>query len=215
MMAAGILMWTMTPASGAEDGVTVSTPAGHSRCPAVEISGRRVTGGCRVEAREAPGRFAALTLLGDHGLAECLVSFELRIGGSGELAATEVYSSDLRDPRALSSGVSEACGDVLACRRSVGPTGYPTPEDILPWSGRLIAFDGGLVAELDACFDTCMGRFEGPLSLDVTGSAERGWRIGARRAAAGESGFEVSGGWRLERPDGRGLAIEPVDRGGS
>jgi len=206
------LAWALAPASGSATGVTVTGGSAGAPCPDVEIAGARARGGCVVDVPKAPAALAALTAFGDHRLARCMVGFELRIGGSGELALTGLVADDLEDRRAVALGVSEACGDVLACRRVEGADYYPTARDKLPWPGRVVASGSRLTAELDACFDTCLGRFEGTLSLDLAERAGGGWDLAGRRAAVGDGGLELDGRWALDPRAGEQLTVAVAGR---
>jgi hypothetical protein len=168
---------------------------GDRDCRDVEISDLTVRGGCPVEARAQKTRFTALTMFGDQPLGKCTLLFSLYASATGELAASDV--TILTDTGADMG----PCGDIVACRRTVD--GRQRLEEKLPWTGRLGRDGNRLYAELDVCFDTCLGRFEGPARFGLEPAARGSWRMSSTGAAVGVSGLEIAGSWRLIAvPDG-------------
>lgn len=182
--------------------VTVAAVQAGERVPCgeVQIRGLSLEGGCELWTSEAEVELQTLNLFGDHDFATCSLAFRMHVGGNGELGVADVSINASPGP------AGAACGDILACRRSF--EGEESWEEKLPWRGRIVADgDGALTAEIDACFDTCAGRFEGVTRLTVV-DGPRGLRLGTRRAALGLSGLEIGGRWGLEPIDGGELVFD-------
>jgi hypothetical protein len=143
--------------------------------------------------------FTALTLFGDQSLGRCKVDLQMRVDRDGAVTISDVEIVK----RSLDSSVpgQAACGDLHPCGRSLNA---PEEAPTLPWHGRLRDPAGRPrnVIELDFCLDTCLGRFEGPVTLPLTTGPGRRVRLRARRARVGVSGLELSGDLPL-RPVGR------------
>lgn len=197
----------LSPGAPASDGfhVTVSEPgAGPRACPPVEVEGLDVRGGCAIRARAKTVAFTVLTPFRTHPLSRCTFDLTLHVAGDGELVADGVEIGDLGGFGSASAyGVSVACGDIRACRRF---DRYDRPAGRLPWPGRVADDAGRETIELETCFDTCVGRFEGTLELPLERTAG-GWTMGGRRVAPDETGFELSGAWTLAPHGGGNLDI--------
>jgi hypothetical protein len=168
-------------------------------CPEVVVRKRRVHGGCRIKLRERVTGFTALTLFGDNALAKCSMSFTMAIGPSGQLAVEpiEIISLD-----ALLGG---ACGDIMQCR--VDFKGLQPWTRRVPWRGRLVKRpNGAIVAEIDVCLDSCLGRLEGKTEFSLSNS-DKGLRLRATDSAVGVSGLELDGVWRPSPQRQAGIRI--------
>jgi hypothetical protein len=153
-------------------------------CGKVAVSEFAVDGGCRLEVRSGRMSFTVVSMFGDERFARCPVRFDLRVDAAGRLAFRKVTIVE-------GYGTLPNCGDMLACRSAA--EFRKDTEHTLPWTGRVVARDGGLRLRIDTCFDTCFGRFEGPSEFELERSGQRRWRMRSARSAVGVSGFELSG----------------------
>lgn len=90
------------------------------------------------------------------------------------------------------------------------------------WKGRIRAVDGRLEHVVDACLDTCAGRFQGKLVTRLTRTA-KGWRSSSDTGSIGDSGWElrdVRWDWEPKSWDfgpragaGSDIDIVPVEKG--
>jgi hypothetical protein len=152
-----------------------------THCRAVGVSGAESRGGCAVKVFAPRVRFTVLTPLGTIPFATCGVSLKLRFGGSGRVAVDDVGITSFKGP----------CADAVTCLGPAREDGDPRA----PWPGAVRGDgNGALHVVVDACLDTCIGRFQGPLALGLE-RAERSWRLRASEAPIGESGFVVDGEW--------------------
>lgn len=151
-----------------------------------------VSGGC---ALGAAGRVTLTigTAFGHFEFGRCELSYRVLIDDSGRSWTDSV---DLSGP----DNVNNGCTDVDACENADG--------DPLPWRGRVSATpDGRVVHRMNACLDTCIGFYAGPLTIGI--SKDRGWRALAERAAVGDSGLRFDGRLALLP---RGLRLTPAPR---
>lgn len=145
-----------------------------------------IGGGCVVLAPAERIDLTVRTLFGPLRFARCDIAFNLHIGPDARLWL-----------QGMSIDGTGACGDILPCRPKV-------PEEKLhlaaklPWKGAISRTSGDrLRAELDLCFDTCLGRFEGRTRFELL--EERGdWKMRTAGSIAGTSGFELDGEWDLD-----------------
>jgi hypothetical protein len=159
-------------------------------CERLELVDREARGGCVVETRAERVRLTVLSSLGGMQFATCGVGMTLHFGPRGRVAVADVTITSLKGP----------CADAVACLGRTGPDGE---LNRLPWIGEIHGDgDGDLRLAVDACLDTCIGRFEGRLTWSLV-RAERTWRLRADRAPIGESGFVWDGEWRF-----RGEAVD-------
>jgi hypothetical protein len=157
-------------------------------CPDIAVRRLEVRGGCKVKVVARATQFTAFTLLGENALAQCIMTFTMAFDSSGALAvdAMEIIAAD--------SVLGGACGDIMQCRRNF--TAFESWAYQVPWRGRLLKpSGGGAIAEIDACFDSCLGRLEGKLRLTLANS-RRGLRLRAARSPVGVSGLELDGRWK-------------------
>lgn len=172
------------------------------RCSEIRTLGpAAATGGCLIDAFAGEVDMKVVTSLGQFDFGTCGASYTVRIGGRGRTLTEEV----------LVLGPSP-CPDVEPC--------FPgdSNDDLDPyrWEGRIRAIGDRLEHRVEACLDTCMGRFEGEL---VTPLRERGgrWYAMAEEGAVGMSGWALGGArWEWEPGDenddddgGTGLSISP------
>lgn len=177
--------------------ITTATVTGGDRrdCPELTVRRVEVLGGCALEVSAADTTFEVVTMFGDHSLGECPMLLRLQIGPEGSIGIADLTLL-------ASSGRSAGpCADIDACRRRL-PDGRWT-DDKLAWRGRLTSSEGRFTATVDACFDTCLGRFEGRATLRLSPTRQGGWRLRASRTTVGTSGLELSGSWDLSPPTGR------------
>lgn len=193
-------------ASGAE--VEVRDTATGERCPAFELKGARAArGGCAFETFAENIDMSIVSPLGHFVFAECGASYKLRIDGHGRVL--------LQDFHVLGDS---PCFDIESCFSRVDER-----QRFSPWRGKIRAPDGRLELVVNACLDTCVGHFEGPLVLRLRKSAH-GWRALSGAGAIGDSGWELRGAdWPLkpdaDGPDtdkdgGPGIDIHVKDRRG-
>ena len=157
------------------------TADGWRACAEGETDLRPPSGGCAFEVA-GDGRFRVATPFGDMALASCRLDFELRIGPSGFVAMGELGRSG-----------PSPCGDIRSCNKQVD-------LEPSPWLGRIETDGhGGMRTVLDACLDTCVGWFEGPLTLKLERTAT-GWRLRADESMIGKTGLHIRGEWWLDGP---------------
>jgi hypothetical protein len=164
--------------------------AGRGGCPPIRIAEdypEDIEGGCELSATGRGIDLVVKTMVGEMRFGTCDVNYTVRAESSGR---TVVHQIQVRG--------DTPCNDADACF---------TDESFLPWHGRIVEDGrGNLRHELDACFDTCMGRFEGKLVLPLTRDA-RGWRADATTADLGTSGLELDGRWRMRPQSPQRLSI--------
>lgn len=173
-------------------GVTVrgTQRGGSRRCGRLTPDGKG--GGCGGVFIRSNGQieFTVRTLAGDLPFARCLYNYYLRIDGDGRTTMDGILS-----------GGENPCNDVRPClnRRK---TDWP------PWRGRIRRLpDGGYVHRIAACVDTCLGQFEGTLTMPLARHG-RVWRATIDSTQVGDSGYLYGDGewdWRIP-----GLAIAPT-----
>jgi hypothetical protein len=181
------------PQAVARDGVKAFDARGGEKqpCPTLEIGGFAGTsGGCEAFATSGRAEIVVLTMFGPLDFATCDIQFSLYVGPDGRTV--------IRDLVAFGVELNSPCGDILPCRRDV--------VEKLPWPGRIITAGHRYRNVADACFDTCLGRFEGRLMFDLLPSRAGGWRLRAAQAVAGASGFRIDGAWALKAG---GLELRP------
>jgi hypothetical protein len=189
--ASAAAMAVVAPATADEEGVRIAIAKGDRdvSCGDVAVRGLDARGGCEIAYAQSAIRFTTLTMFGDQPLARCRLGFEVRAGQTGDLVLTGISTAG------PPSGTAGVCGDILACRRNVQGK---EPRRFMPWEGRLTTpGDRRLHLEVDVCFDTCLGRFEGRTRLAVTRTASGALRMRAEAAAIGTSGMEITGTWTL------------------
>lgn len=190
--------WTAAappPESRAADGaVTVTRRSGGKAVPCPPLRGAGTTkprGGCTIRATSSDTDVFVLTAMREFLFGNCYFSFTMHVDATGGLAIERA-----------GLGGDSPCNDAPACFAS-------DPGSPYPWRGQIQRDrDGQLVATLDTCFDTCLGRFEGRTKLELRDGAD-GWIARASDAAVGTSGWKLDGDLSLEAD---GLEIEP--RGG-
>lgn len=191
--------WTAAappPESQVTDGaVTVTRRSGGGKavpCPPLRgVGTAKPRGGCTIRANSSDIDVFVLTAMREFLFGNCYFSFTMHVDSTGRLALERA-----------GLGGDSPCNDAPAC--FVSDAGSP-----YPWRGWIHRDgDGKLVATLDACFDTCLGRFEGRTDLELRNRPD-GWIARASDATVGTSGWKLDGDLGLEAD---GLEIEP--RGG-
>lgn len=166
---------------GRENGVAVTTRSGERsvRCPEIDSTDpEKVEGGCVARASGSYVEMDVKSMVGDFEFSSCVLDYELRIDGSGRTVISDA-TIEGRSP----------CSDAIPC--------FTEADGRLPWHGRLRRdANGSLHNDVDMCLDTCMGRFEGPFTMDLRPSA-RGWHVTARDEPVGMSGWHVDGEWDI------------------
>jgi hypothetical protein len=169
-------------------------------CPAVRADGLSATGGCAVDARGGRVSFRVLSAVGVIEFANCRVAHTIYMDRGGRT---------LVDDFAVHG--QQPCSDIDACWKG------DDREQSYPWKGRLIRYGGGSIRagggdlrhDVQACFDTCMGRFEGIVSISLDPTA-RDWSKPdlprSRRATApgrtlGSSGLQLDAAWTIDMYD--------------
>jgi hypothetical protein len=161
-------------------------------CPPVSSTGSPLlSGGCQASVRSsrqgADSRiaFAVLSSFGPISFARCTFATNLLIGPSGEVWLDNLTVLDL---------VSGPCPDIVPCLSGDGKK---------PWRGSLEpAGPGRFGLRVHACLESCVGRFEGRVELQMRREAGD-WRLAADKAPVGDSGLRIDGNWDLDD----GLAI--------
>jgi hypothetical protein len=205
MLAGAVLAWTaigdrapLAPAADRGADIAVSMPrAGDDRldrCGELRGEGADVSGGCVVKVADERSKMSILTMFSRMPFATCGFEYDLHVGSDGTVAFADVGITTVKGP----------CADAVAC---LDPAS--TFDDVrkIPWRGSIeAAGQGGFRLTVDACLDTCVGRFEGPLELDLLPSGP-GWALEARSAPIGKSGFLLDGRWNVGR-----MGLEPRDQ---
>lgn len=143
--------------------------------------------GCEIDAVVERFDFRLLNVFGDTEFATCSLNLELRVDRAGRLWVLYAGISTVHGP----------CSDIRACYRPKRDDEYWRAAPTKPWTGSARdTGNGSLRVDLDACFDTCAGRFEGRVELDVFRHG-RGWHMRADEEAVGLSGLELDGEWQL------------------
>jgi hypothetical protein len=176
-------------------------------CGPIEVRGTRALGGCELRTVRGKLDLTVLSMFGDEPLGRCPYRFTARVGG-GELVLEDVWIRpyEVPDPAKRQAG----CGDVMPCQGPV-ETAREGRRGV-PWRGRVESRGSDAFAvEMDACFDTCFGRFEGPMPLSLRRLADGGWRLTADRTPVGTSALELDGSWDLGRASAGGARRD--DRG--
>lgn len=174
------------------------------RCPDLTTSAYPlIQGGCIVLAAPTRIDLTVQTMFGPLRFARCSMAFNLHIGADGRVWQ-----------QGMSIDGSGACGDILPCREKA-PAEKIHLAAKLPWKGQIRrASDGRLQGNLELCFDTCLGRFEGKTAFDLL--KERGdWTLRAAESVAGSSGFELEGKWELDAASVGTDSAAYIKRGGA
>lgn len=187
---------TATTAPDAQRSVHVSAASDQAGCPAISRGrGGAARGGCVLKMGSQGIDVSVLTAVGEMPFASCLFFYTVHVDAGG---------------RTLVSGVEmfgdSPCSDAVPCfPRSFFTDGI---QDTAPaWDGRLTPDgQGGFLHRVDACLDTCMGRFEGEVVLRLERDARGRWRSLAGEATVGRSGWTFDGAWKVDAP--RGFAID-------
>ena len=164
----------------------LTSPRG-PRCPATSTARYpKVTGGCLVTTAQETVRLSLRTAFGAMRFAECEVSYDVRVDGSGRGWIVNIAVAG-RNP----------CFDALPC--------WDREDRQVPWRARIERDDGGRLRlrVRDACLDTCVGRFEGRWEIAMT-ERRRSWRLRSA-SMVGTSGWRFDGG---VTSDGKRIAIE-------
>jgi hypothetical protein len=158
---------------GGSSSVTVRRGRAPRACPPLTIRWPIVTGGCTVELDGKKLQLSVVGPFGEMAFARCNVSFDLHLDGTG---------------RGWIMGVNGEgggpCFDVMPCQASLSA--------MIPWRARIDSRKGDLRLRMDACLDTCVGRFAGEWDLDLV-RRRGGWSARARQAMLGTSGWRFDG----------------------
>ena len=158
--------------------VTVADGPGMPCFPLFDAGYPRLDGGCRVGASSSSVRVTIGTAFGHFEFGECELGYRIVTDGKGG-AWTDSLS--LRGPDNLNNG----CADIRECENSAG--------DPLPWRGRISVMpDGSYLHRMNACLDTCIGFYVGPLTMRLSRD-HRGWHATADNAGVGNSGMRFDG----------------------
>jgi hypothetical protein len=133
------------------------------------------------------GRIAVtmLTAFGSFEFSDC--RFELT-AYADEAGRTWTHDFE-RDGPGAACGDIEQCGAPYPGERYDGKANSGVP---MPWRGTLRADGDAYVHEVDACFWTCVGFFEGRLSLRLERDGDR-WRAEDVDLAIGREGLRMAG----------------------
>jgi hypothetical protein len=136
-----------------------------------------VTGGCVAHSRGGSVALTVDMLGGRLPFARCQARYTLYVDGRGRTVLAEVAFAG-----------PSPCNDATSCF---------SDEGVRFARGRILRGPGGeLHHVVDACFDTCIGRFAGRMETTIVRDG-RTWRELADHALAGASGWELDGDWRL------------------
>jgi hypothetical protein len=172
--AAGVSVWDTSGARPVE-------------CRAIDSANpSKASGGCMVEAKTGrPIRVRVRSMVGDLTFGNCVYPHTLRIDGSGR-TANDIRKVDGPRP----------CNDIRPCwsKRSEPFANQP----FLTWSGQIrLDARGQIHNHVDACFETCMGRFEGDVDIALE-PARAIRRAVVSRDLLGGTGFELDGYWNAD-----------------
>jgi hypothetical protein len=170
------------------------------KCDPLDISGGDVTGGCPLTASGSVRMFV-INIFGDRLYADCRLIYTIYARSNNQVLLTS--ASVLRG----SGRMSGTCGDIQTCPNGHGRNGGP-------WTGRLTPDSNrGVELKLSTmCFDTCLGRFEGPIRFSLFETDMGRLRLRAARSPLGTSGLTITGNWSLESPSGSPrMRIRPAD----
>jgi len=174
-----------TPDSAPATVEPVTVGGAAKSCPEVRVRSITAQGGCVLEA-EGTFQFTVLHAFGDRLYASCDLNLLLQIDGQGKFIVTSVGSARGVEP------AGDTCGDIYMCGNGDGESAL--------WRGRVVSTRGGMRARVvNACFDTCLGRFAGPVSAPLSSLSGEKIRLKLRLAALGTSGLALSGHWDLKR----------------
>jgi len=170
---------------------------GPKRCPETVAPMRTPTveGGCYGMTSTVPLELDVLSMLGPTPFTTCDAFLTLQTSRDGRVW--------IRDFLLDGKGLLSACGDVVQCRPLHGSTQIAQRRR-LPWPGRMEQGSAGArIALLDACFDTCMGRFEGELEVRLEQHRGR-LRLSIDDAPVGDSGLllDTKREWSLRPLEG-------------
>lgn len=189
-----------TPASatkrdGMASGVAVfeRRGAGAPSCGRVTNDGRFVAGRCGGTAYAFDSMLRVRTPLGSFDFGSCITNIDFTIGGDGRIWMDKI-----------GVGGRSPCFDVRPCAPPEVLAKLEKPADgvplakAYPWKGRVTGtssdrFDG----HLDVCFDTCIGRYEGRIPIDLE-HVDGKWHMRARDAGIGKSGLEIDVDWAID-----------------
>jgi hypothetical protein len=133
---------------------------------------------------------------------DCTVGFDLSIRADGHAIADRVTIGG----RSPCNDIRPCVPDALLRRRPYPGLGFPLTA-ALPWPGRLAPSSGNRFRGwIDACFDTCIGRYAGRLPVDLKRVGGE-WALIARKAGVGDGVLQIDVQWemapgRLERGGG-------------
>lgn len=149
-------------------------------------------------------RVTLLTVFGNFMFSECEFTFRSFVDRSGR---TWTYDFDRGWP---TDGAS--CADIAQCG-TLGPgeRAAVNPGTPLPWRGRLRRDgDDAYVHRVEACFWTCVGFYEGTLSMRLVRRG-RGWRADETDFRIGAHGLRMHGGFTLSG-DPKLVAVDDSQR---
>lgn len=162
-------------------------------CAPVELGGRFVAGGCRAVATAFETPLSIRTPFGKTSFGDCTTTLDVTIGRDAR-----IWLDNIR------IGGPSPCNDIRPCAPPAVLARMDDPYDDLPlakaypWRGRLTsaAGDAAFRGEVVVCFDTCVGRYEGPVEIRIERKAA-GWRMRADDAGVGDGGLTIDGDWSL------------------
>lgn len=135
------------------------------------------TGGCELRTIAGGIDMAIVSPLSHFVFATCGLGYNIRIDGSGKTLLETVRVFGL-----------SPCFDVEACF----PGSRETKQYTYRWKGRIRAVGDRLEHIIDACMDTCVGRFEGRIVTNLR-RTDRGWRASTEVGSVGSSGWQMRG----------------------
>jgi hypothetical protein len=190
LLAAAPLASPATGLAATGGAVTVWDTSGGApkRCTAIDTSDPQgdFEGGCVVDMHGQGIDTTVRTVVGDMRFGSCTYEHNLRIDGSGRTLV-----------EGMQPGGPRPCNDMGACYH----------EEVEPWEGQIeVDRDGRLIHVVAACFDTCMGQFEGEMTFHLRRSGGV-WRQRASEEQAGSSGYVLDGSWEMEQ---RSIDIRPA-----
>lgn len=176
---------------GRKRGGGVSCPEVRELAPRESGSPPRVVGGCVFEA-SGEAELLVVSAVAEFVFSDCEVSFTMRVDSRGGLVVNDVAMRGV-----------PPCNDANAC--------FDADGVVKPWGGRLVATAAGaLVARVDMCLDTCIGRFAGPFTARLRRDRGGRWWLDSPGRPVGMSGWRFDGGWLLRS----GRRIEIGDKRG-
>lgn len=168
----------------------MSTARGKARPTLADMA----RGGSPIDVSGDKIRITLLTVFGDFKFSDCELTLRSFVGRDGR-----TWTHDLG--RSWVPGT--ACADIEQCGALAPGERYSglNPDGPLPWKGRLRRDgDDAYVHDISACFWTCVGFYEGTISMRLVRNG-RGWRATDTDLRIGAHGLRMQGDFTMTSAD--------------